>query len=170
MPKNENMKILLNRTVSFLAGGLVVFAVMSFTVVNDAKKVNTDLAAELDLSKFEAGRLLADAKQQFTLKEFGKAKSSLTMLFDKQPGSAESAEGKTLFATIASAESAMNAKWEEASVGIQKKWVGDKASELRAEADKSRSELETGMNDTLSREWEKAKEQVRNDWEKKVQL
>lgn len=62
--------ITLNRIVSFLAGGLLIFTIMSFSVVNKLKTQNTELAKALDTSIYEAGRLLADAKALFTAGDF----------------------------------------------------------------------------------------------------
>ncbi len=43
----------------------------------------------------------------------------------------------------------------------------DKAptAEIRAESDKERAELEAGISEKIRQEWEKAKDQVRADWE-----
>ncbi|MDY7028311.1 MAG: hypothetical protein SVR04_08450, partial [Spirochaetota bacterium] len=65
MIKTEKLKLYAGRIGLFVAGGLLVFAVMSFTVVNNAKKANVELTQTLDASRYEAGRLLADAKAQF---------------------------------------------------------------------------------------------------------
>jgi hypothetical protein len=164
--KNENLRLNVNRVVSFLAGGLLVFAVMSFTVVNTANNQNTELTKTLDTSRYEAGRLLADAKAQLASRDYAKARSSLATLFEKQSGSTETVEGRKLLPTIETAEKAANAKWEAAMAGIQKKWTGDMAVELRAKSDKARAQLEKDLNDTINQEWEKAKAKVREDWEK----
>jgi hypothetical protein len=166
MTKEENRKLIINRVVSFLAGGLLVFAVMSFTVVSSANKMNEELSRSLDTSQFEAGRLLADAKAQLESKNYEEAKTSLNKLFVNQPGSAEAVEGKTLLVTVEAAEKASDMKWEAAMPGIQKKWTGEMVAELRAESDKKRAELEKDMTDTTSQAWEKAKDKVRDEWEK----
>jgi len=166
MTKNENTKLYINRFVSFLAGGLLVFAVMSFTVVNNEKNQNAELTKTLDTSRYEAGRLLSDAKAQLASKNFSEAKTSLTKLFDKQPGSAEAVEGKKLIAAVDSAQKAADAKWEAAMAGVQKKWSNDMALEIRAKSDKARAQLEKEMTDTISQEWEKNKTKIRDDWEK----
>ena len=162
--------VLLNRVVSFLAGGLLVFAVMSFTVVDSAKKKNTELTAMLDASRYEAGRLFADAKAQLGSREYAKAKESLTMLFQKQPGSAESIDGKKLLAVVETAEKAADAKWAAAVVGMQKKWSADRAVELRAESEKTRTQMEKDMEDKIGREWETAMKKIKEEWLKTVSL
>jgi hypothetical protein len=112
---------------------------------------------------------LADAKAQFTDRDYAKAKVSLTTLLDKQPGSAEASEGKTLLPAIENAEKAADAKWVAAVASVQKKWADDLAAEIRAKSDKTRAQLEKDMNDTINQEWEKAKNKVREDWEKQGQ-
>lgn len=96
MEKNERRTMFLNRMVSFLVGGLLVFAVMSFTVVSSANAENEELAAALDTSRFEAERLLEDAKAQLSNRDYAEAEASLTALFANQPGSDEATEGRAL--------------------------------------------------------------------------
>jgi predicted Zn-dependent protease len=165
MDKQEDKRILLNRVISFLVGGLLVFTLMSVTVVSSMKKQNTELTATLDTSRYEAGRLLADAKAQLESREYAKARESLSALLANQPGSAEAEEGRTMLAVITTAEDKANAKWEKASAAIQKKWANARAAEIRAESDKARAELEAGISEKINQEWEKAKDQVRADWE-----
>jgi hypothetical protein len=165
MDKQEDKRILMNRVISFLVGGLLVFALMSFTVVSSMKKQNTELAATLDASRYEAGRLLADAKAQLESRDFAKARESLSALLSNQPGSPEAEEGRAMLAVITTAEDKANAKWDKASAAIQKKWASARAAELRAESDKERAELEAGLAEKISQEWEKAKDEVRADWE-----
>lgn len=165
MDKQEDKRILLNRVISFLVGGLLVFTLMSVTVVSNIKKQNTELAATLDTSRYEAGRLLADAKAQLESREYAKARESLSALLANQPGSAEAEEGRTMLAVITAAEDKANAKWDKASAAIQKKWANARAAEIRAESDKARAELEAGLAEKISQEWEKAKDQIRADWE-----
>lgn len=169
MEKNENRRLIVNRIISFLAGGLLVFAVMSFTVVSTAKKQNAELTKALDTSRYEAGRLLSDAKAQFASKDYAKAKLSLTALFANQPGSVEAEEGKKLLPDIENAEKAANAKWEAAMAGVQKKWADTMTAELRAKSDKTRAEMEKDLVNTIIQEWEKAKSKVREEWEKQGQ-
>jgi hypothetical protein len=165
MAKSEKGRILLNRIVSFLAGGLLVFAVLSFTVIGSAKKQITDLTSALDASQYEAGRLLAEAKNYLAEDNFAAAMSALNVLFEKQPGSAETVEGRKLALTIETAEKAANAKWEAAMPGIRKQWASDLASQLRAKMEATRVQLEKDMNDTINQEWENSIASIRKAWE-----
>lgn len=170
MPNKENGKIYLNRIVSFLAGGLLVFAVMSIAVVGGVKKQNAQLTMELDASRYEAGKLFADAQAQLEAGDYVKAKESLTTLFAKHPGSDQSTEGKSLFAVIEKEEKAAELRWESVLPGIRKKWSDARAAELRLEADTVRSQLEKGLSDKISQEWENAKGKVRQEWEEATPL
>jgi hypothetical protein len=165
MDKQENRNLLLNRVMAFIAGGLLVFAVMSFTVVSNAKKENQALASTLDLSRFEAGRLLADAKAQYAARDYAKAKESLNTLFVHQPGSTEALAGKKVLSEIEVAEATANRKWDAALAAVQTKWILNRASSLRAQWDKDRSQLEAGLTDKINQEWESEKAKVRMDWE-----
>ena len=165
----ENQKkIILNRIVSFVAGGLLIFAVMSFTVVNTVKTENTELAKALEISKFEAGRLLADAKAQFAAGDLEEAKISLTNLFDNQPGSKEAEEGRILFPQIENAEAFLNTKWEKALPGIKAEWRKAMTLELRAESEADRVKFENEIEGKIDRAWDKAKEKVRSEWMHKI--
>jgi len=165
MTKKETFKLYAGRIGFFLAGGLLVFAVMSFTVVNTAHRQNEQLTKTLDTSRYEAGRLLADAKAQYENRDYIEAKESLTTLFSNQPGSQEAIEGKDLIAAVENAEKAANAKWEAAMPGIKQEWSATLAAEIRAKADAERAKLEAGMDDTINKEWEKAKDKIRDNWE-----
>lgn len=165
MPNKENGRVYLNRFVSFVAGGLLVFAVMSFTVVSGAKKQNAQLTMELDSLKYEAGKLFADAKAQLDAGDYGKAKESLTTLFSKRPGSEQSTEGKSLLAVIEKEEKAADSRWASVLPGLRKKWSAARAAELRLEADAARSQVEKGLNDKIDQEWENAKDKVRQAYE-----
>lgn len=159
------MKLYAGRIGLLLAGGLLVFAVMSFTVVNSANKQNEQLTKTLDTSRYEAGRLLADAEAQFENRNYVKAKESLNALFANQPGSEEAAEGKALMLTVENAEKASNSSWEAAMPAIKQEWGEDLAAEMLAEADAERAELVEKMDATINNEWDKAKEKVRENWE-----
>ena len=165
MSKQEHRSILLNRIISFLAGGLLVFTVMNFTVVSSAKKENKELTSTLDISRYEAGRLLADAKAQFENQDYEKAGVSLSTLFLNQPGSPEAVEGKNLLVEVEAAEVAANMKWDNALKAIRTEWFENRAAEIRAKSDKERIELEAGLTAQLDKEWEKAKDDVRAEWE-----
>ncbi|MFA6507549.1 MAG: hypothetical protein WCT14_15720 [Treponemataceae bacterium] len=168
MDNKGNSQLLLNRVVSFLAGGLLVFAVMSFTVIDTAKKNTAELTKTLDASRYEAGRLLADAEAQLAGKEYVKAKESLAILFEKQPGSEESKKGTILLAKVDAAAKASDAKWVSAEFAVRTKWTAEKAAESRLESEKARVEMEKGLNDKITREWDNAKLKVRQDWEKSI--
>ncbi len=168
MANQENRSILVNRIVSFLIGGLLVFAVMSFTVVSSAKKANKQLTSTLDVSRFEAGRLLDDAKAQFASENYAEAGASLKSLFTNQPGSSEAEEGKKLLVQIEAAEKAANMKWDNALAEVLMKWFDNRAAELREEADKERAELEAGLTAQIEEEWEEEKEDVRAEWEMEI--
>jgi hypothetical protein len=168
MVKNEKTNLVLNRVISFLAGGLVVLAVMNLSVVSSVKALNKDLSKQLDISVNEPSRLLNDAKAQFKDQDYIKARSTLATLFEKRPGSEQATEGKLLDATIAAAETKANAAWEAASNGVKDKWAKEKSAELRAKANQARDELEKGIPAAIDQEWDKAKDQVRKDWENKV--
>ena len=169
MTLNENMKILLNRAIAFIIGGLLVFAVMSLTVVKDAKSKNVELSATLDTSRYEAGRLLNDAKAQFASHDYTKARESLQTLFENQPGSTESVEGKMLLASVESAEKASNMRWEKALPAVRQEWTTAMATELRKQWDADRAKLDSGLQKTVNDAWEKAMPEVRADWEETQQ-
>jgi hypothetical protein len=166
MIQNEKLRVAVNRVMSFLIGGLLVFAVMSLTVVSKTKDQNVQLTKELDASRYEAGRLLADAKAQYANKDFAKTQQTLTTLFEKQPGSTESVEGQKLYAQAGNAIAKDNANWEAAVGGIRERWARDLTAQLRAQSDTQRKQMETDLNDTLAKEWEKMKDQVRQEWAK----
>lgn len=165
MTKTETLKLYAGRIGLFLAGGLLVFAVMSFTVVNTANKQNEQLTETLDTSRYEAGRLLADAEAQYENGDFIEAKKSLTALFENQPGSPEASEGKKLMVNVVSAEKAANAAWEAAMPGIKQEWGATLAAEIRAEADAERAKVEARMEETINKEWDKEKDKIRENWE-----
>ena len=79
--------LLVNRIIALLIGGLLVFAIMSLTVVKTGKTENTQLALALDESRYEARRLLADAKSQLENKDYTASKASCEALFINQLGS-----------------------------------------------------------------------------------
>lgn len=166
MKMTDHTRLIVNRTVAFLAGMLLMFAIMSFTVVSTAKTQNADLTRTLDTSRYEAGRLLSDAKAQLAARDYAKARTSLTKLFDNQPGSAEAEEGKKLLTLVEAAEKSSEARWQAEMAGVQKKWADNMTSELRAKSDLARAEMEKDLKSTIDREWEKAKSRVREDWEK----
>ncbi|HUX13866.1 MAG TPA: hypothetical protein VMW87_12620 [Spirochaetia bacterium] len=165
MSDNEKRRLTLNRIVSFLAGGLLVFAVMSVTVVKNVRSQNAELTTALDTSRYEAGRLLADANAQLASRDFVKARASLTSLFENQPGSPEAAQGTLLLVTVDSAEKAADAKWAAAAAGVQAKWSSSVSADILAKSDAERAQIEKDMKETLTQQWAKEKDKVRADWE-----
>lgn len=164
---NFKENLLLNRIVALLIGGLLVFAIMSLTVVKTEKNANAQLAIELDESRYEAGRLLADAKAQLENKDYTGSKATLEELFAYQPGSAEATEGKALFTSIETAQAVATAKWEAALPQVKEDWSEAMAAELRAQSVKERAEMEADLEKTIDQAWNKAKSDVRSIWEEK---
>ncbi|MGB4406117.1 MAG: hypothetical protein WBI82_04570 [Sphaerochaeta sp.] len=157
--------LLVNRIIALLVGGLLVFAIMSLTVVQTEKKANAALVIALDESRYDAQRLLSDAKAQMENKDYSESKASLEELFTNQPGSPEAVEGKALLASIETAEAASDARWEEALPQVKEDWSQAMATELRSESDKKRSDMEADLEETIAKAWEKAKSDVRTTWE-----
>ncbi len=155
---NENNRTTLNRIVAFVAGGFLVFLVMNFSVLTSAKTEIAELKVQLDASLYESGKLLENATAQLVAREYRKAKDTLNNLFDRHPGSAEAAAGRTLYESIVAAEKKADERWEGAVIGVQKKWEGETAAKLRAK-------FEQDMDYTLTREWDNVKDRVRTDWE-----
>ncbi len=162
---NFKENLLLNRIVALLIGGLLVFAIMSLTVVKTEKNARAQLAIELDESRYEAGRLLSDAKAQLASKDYTESKATLEELFMYQPGSAEAAEGKALLTSIETAEAASTARWEAALPQVKENWSEAMAADLRAQSVKERAEMEENLEKTIEQAWIKAKSDVRSDWE-----
>jgi len=159
--------LLVNRIIALLVGGLLVFVIMSLTVVQTGKKENTEMSIALDTSRYEAGRLLADAQAQMESKDYAESKATLEILFTNQPGSAEAEEGKALLTSIDTAEAVAAAKWEEALPQIKEDWSQAMAAELRAESDKERADMEADLEETIAQAWDKAKSDVRTTWEER---
>ena len=166
MIKNEKTRIWVNRIVSLVIAGGLMFLIMNFYVAGKIRK-------ELDECKYEATGLLNDAKASFENKDYDKAKETLNTLFIKHPDSSETAEGKKVYAEIEDAiknQEELDIKWEAAVGGIREKWAETMVVQLREQlkekAGKEKEELERDMNDILNREWEKVKEEIREEWEK----
>lgn len=162
---NFKENLLVNRIVALLIGGVLVFAIMSLTVVQTGKKDNAKLTIALDESRYEAGRLLADAKVQLENKDYTASKASLEKLFDYQPGSAEALEGKALLTSINTAEKDAATRWEAALPQVKEDWEQAMATEMRAKLAKEREEMEADLEKTLDKAWNKAKSDVRTSWE-----
>lgn len=164
MEKNEGRTMFINRVVSFLVGGLLVFAVMSFTVVNNVNAENEELAEALDTSRFEAERLLEDAKAQLSNRDYAEAEASLTVLFANQPGSDEATEGRALLAQVEEQQATADSRWEAALPSIREQWTETMVAEIRAKADADRVELENELEETVNEAWDDAISEVRESW------
>ena len=91
----------------------------------------------------------------------------MNTLFEKQPGSSEMVEGRKLYTEIEIAVLAKEQKWEAAVGAIRMAWEKARAAELLAKAEQDKQLVETGMAETLATEWEKAKDQIQQEWENK---
>jgi len=166
MIKNEKTRIWVNRIVSLVIAGGLMFLIMNFYVAGKIRK-------ELDECRYEAAGLLNDAKASFEYKEYDEAKETLNTLFIKHPDSNETAEGKKLYTEIEDAvktQEELDTKWEAAVGGIREEWAKTMVVQLREQlkekAITEKEELERDMNDILNSEWEKVKEEIREEWEK----
>jgi predicted Zn-dependent protease len=161
----ERGKIWVNRLLAFVAGGLLVFAIMSLAVVTPVRNEKAALAKQLDEVQNGAARLLAEAKVLAESKSYDNALETLNTLFEKQPGSSEVVEGRKLYTEIEISVKAKEQKWEAAVGAIRAAWEKARAAELLAKAEQDKQLAETSMAETLITEWEKAKDQIRQDWE-----
>ena len=100
MIENEKVRIWVNRVFAFLVGGLLIFLILNLTIVSGIKNQNEELKKELEESQYGAKRLLDNAKAYFEDKEYVKAKETLDTLFEKQPGSNGTAEGKNMYPEV----------------------------------------------------------------------
>jgi len=166
MIQNEKARLWVNRIFAFLAGGLLIFIILQASVISTAKKRNEELTKELDVSKYESGRLLSEAKAFFDKNEYGNARKALDALLEKHPASEETPEGKVLYAEIDKKQNEMDAKWDAAVGKIREEWAKTLAAELKAKFEKEKEQLEKDMSYNLDREWEKMKDKVREEWEK----
>ena len=166
MIQNEKTRVWVNRVFAFIVGGLLLFLIMNFSVAEKLRK-------ELDESRYEAGRLLSEAKANIENKKYDRAKESLNMLTEKHPGSNEAVEGKKLYTGIETAiqtdqkmQTARDLKWGEAAGGVRKDWEAKTAADMRDKIAKEKDQLEKDMNKILAEEWEKNKDKIREEWEK----
>jgi hypothetical protein len=164
---SESGRIWVNRLVAFVAGGLLVFAIMSLAVVTPARREKEALAKQLDEVQNGAARLLAEAKMLMESKSYDNALETLKILFEKQPGSSEMVEGRRLYTEIEIAVQAKEQKWEAAVVAIRTAWEKARAAEILAKAEQDKQLVKASLADTLKTEWEKAKDQIRQEWENK---
>lgn len=161
MIQNEKVRIWVNRVFAFLVGALLIYAVMSLSVVQNVKEENEKLKKEL----YDPGKLLTSAKELFGNRNYGEAKKTLESLFEKHPGASEMVEGKQLYADLEAEQNALDKKWEAAAGAIREEWAIMMAAQLRAEFEKDRETLEKNMNDVLNTEWDKMKNKIREEWE-----
>jgi len=162
MIENQTTRVWVNRVFAFLIGALLIFAVMSLSIVKNVKAENAELKKEL----YDPGRLLTSAKELFENKNYSEATKTLDTLFEKHPGASEMAEGKQLYAEIEAEQNALDKKWEAAVGAIREEWASTMAAQLRAEFEKDRETLDKNMNDVLNTEWDKMKDRIREEWEK----
>lgn len=165
MIKNEGARIWVNRIVGFLAGGLLMLAVMSVASVGPVKSENAALKTKLDEAQNGASRLLAEAKTLAEERNYGSAQRTLATLSEKQPGTNEAAEGRKLSAAIDATVKEMDAKWEAASAAVRAEWEAKAGRDLRAKLEDARLLQEKEMTATLGKEWDKVKADVRLAWE-----
>jgi predicted Zn-dependent protease len=164
---NEGGRIWVNRLLALVAGGLIVFAVMSLAIVTPVRREKEALAKQLDEVQNGAARLLAEAKVLAESKSYDNALKTLNTLFERQPGSSEMVEGRKLYTEIEIMVQAKEQKWEAAVGAIRAAWEKAKAAELLVKAEQDKQLVETGMAATLTTEWEKVKDQIRQEWENK---
>lgn len=162
---NFKENLLVNRIIALLVGGLLVFLIMTLTVVKTSKTENAQMVIALDASRYDAGRLLDEAKAQLENKDYSASRETLEELFVNQPGSAETIEGKTLLISVNTAEAEANARWEEALPQIKKDWSDAMAADLRAKSDKERAAMEADLEKTIDQAWNKAESKIRTTWE-----
>jgi hypothetical protein len=108
---NERGKIWVNRLLAFVAGGLLVFAIISLAVVTPVRNEKAALAKQLDEVQNGAARLLSEAKGLAESKSYDNALKTLNTLFEKQPGSSEVVEGRKLYTAIEISVKAKEQKW-----------------------------------------------------------
>jgi hypothetical protein len=162
MIQNVKARIWVNRVLAFLLGALLIYAVMSLSIVKNVKEENEALKTEL----YDASRLLTNAKGFFENGNYSEAKKTLDTLFEKHPGATEMVEGKQLYDQIEAEKNALDKKWEAAAGAIREEWAIKMAAQLRAEFEKDREKLEKNMDDVLNTEWDKMKDKIREEWER----
>ncbi|MHA2061648.1 MAG: hypothetical protein ACW963_05080 [Candidatus Sifarchaeia archaeon] len=159
MNKNEKAKIWVNRIVSLVIAGGLMFLVMNYSVAEKLRK-------ELDSIKYEATGLLNDAKAYYENEDYDRAKETLNTLFEKRPSSDEAVEGKKLYTQMETTQKELDTKWEAAVGGIREEWAIAMAAQLREEFRKEGEQFEKNMDNLLDTEWEKMKDEIREEWEK----
>jgi hypothetical protein len=162
MEGNAKSRVWVNRIVSFLVGGIAVAIVMSVALVTPANNRSKALTADLDEIRNGAPRLLAEAKAFAGTRDYPSALKSLDALFLEQPASPEAVEGKALYARVEATVRDSDTRWEAAMTSVKKAWEKETAAQLREQA---RAQVEADMTDTLTKEWDKSKDQIRKAWE-----
>jgi hypothetical protein len=162
MVENGKPRMWLNRIVAFLGGALLAFIVVNVAVVAPVNSRNAALKTQLDVIQNGALRLLAEARAFADAKDYVNALKTLDVLFVQQPISNEATEGKKLYVSIEAMVEDGNMKWEAAMVSVKKAWEKTTAAQLREQA---RVQVEKDMTDTLNKEWESSKDQIRQSWE-----
>jgi hypothetical protein len=158
MSEDKKSKMWINRIVSLIIAGGLMFLVMNYTVAGKIRK-------ELDECKYEATGLLNDAKAYYENEDYARAKETLNTLFEKRPSSNEAVEGKKLYTQMETAQKELDAKWEAAVGGIREEWALAMAAKLREDFRMEGEQLEKNMDDLLNTEWEKMKDTIRVEWE-----
>jgi hypothetical protein len=158
MIKNEKARIWVNRIASMVIAGGVMFLVMNYGVTDKLRK-------ELDASKYEATGLLNDAQAYYENENYGRAKETLNILFEKRPSSNEAVEGKKLYTQMETNQNELDAKWESAVGGIREEWEIAMAAKLREDYMKEGVKLEANMDSLLNSGWEDMKDTIRQEFE-----
>ena len=146
MIENQTTRVWVNRVLAFLLGAVLIYAVMSLSIVKNVKGENEALKTEL----YDASRLLTNAKGFFENGNYSEAINTLDTLFEKHPGASEMVEGKQLYAEVEAEKNALDKKWEAAAGAIREEWATKMAAQLRAEFEKDREKLEKNMDDVLT--------------------
>jgi hypothetical protein len=162
MIENQTTRVWVNRVLAFLLGAILIYAVMSLSIVKNVKGENEALKTEL----YDASRLLTNAKGFFENGNYSEAIETLDTLFEKHPGASEMVEGKQLYAEVEAEKNALDRKWEAAVGALREEWATKMAAQLRAEFEKDREKLEKNMDDVLNTEWDKMKDKIREEWER----
>jgi hypothetical protein len=145
MIENVKARIWVNRVLAFLLGALLIYAVMSLSIVKNVKEENEALKKEL----YDPGRLLTNAKGFFENGNYSEAMKTLDTLFEKHPGASEMVEGKQLYAEVEAEKNALDRKWEAAVGAIREEWATNMAAQLRTEFEKDREIVPDHLDPTL---------------------
>lgn len=164
MIQKENNHKWLNRIMSFLFGGLLVFAAMSLAVTAPLKSQSTALTMQLDEIRYGPDRLLGEANVFVQRGSYEEAISSLDSLFEKHPATTQAAEGAVLYRDIEATLQDDEMKWDAALETVKTAWENTRAEEIRADFEVDRALMETNMAETLAKEWEESKATIQEEW------